>query len=111
MAAVPQEVIAPTVSAEDLTALQRTVTSFDREQLIWSSGFLAGLAGAAHSVQPLAETIPFVATESTTWTIFYATETGNSRRVAEKLADQSKQAGLSVKLQDLREFRPECPCT
>lgn len=106
MAAVPQEVIAPTVSAEDLTALQRTVVSFDREQLIWSSGFLAGLAGAAQPTQQIPAAFPIAAPQSVTWTIFYATETGNSRRVAEKLADQSKQAGLTVKLQDLREFRP-----
>jgi len=106
VAAVPQEVIAPTVSAEDLMALQRTVVSFDREQLIWSSGFLAGLAGSAQPVQQIPDSILSAAPESATWTIFYASETGNSRRVAEKLADQSKQAGLAVKLQDLREFRP-----
>ena len=46
MASNPQEAIAPTVSAEDLTALQRAVANFDREQLIWSSGYLAGMAGS-----------------------------------------------------------------
>lgn len=106
MAAVPQQVIAPTVSTEELMALQRTVVSFDREQLIWSSGFLAGLADSAQAVQQIPNSILSTAAESVTWTIFYATETGNSRRVAEKLADHSKRAGLAVELQDLREFRP-----
>ena len=111
MASVPQEVIAPTVSvptvsAEHLTALQSAVAEFDREQLIWSSGFLAGLAGTASPRLEVSPSIPVALPRSTTWTIFFATETGNSRRVAQKLVDQARQAGLSAKLQDLRDFRP-----
>ena len=106
MAPVPQEVIAPTVGAEHLTALQSAVVGFDREQLIWSSGFLAGLARTQSPRPEVATTIPVVQPQSTTWTIFFATETGNSRRVAQKLADEAGQAGLSVKLQDLRDYRP-----
>ena len=106
MASVPQEVIAPTVSAEHLAALHNVVVAFDREQLIWSSGFLAGLAGAKLPISEVAPIIPVAAPESTTWTVLFATETGNSRRVAEKLADEAVQAGLSVKLQDIRDFRP-----
>lgn len=106
MASVPQEVIAPTVSAEHLTALQSAVVGFDREQLIWSSGYLAGLARTESPRPEVATTIPVVQPQSTTWTVFFATETGNSRRVAQKLADEAVQAGLSVKLQDLRDYRP-----
>ena len=116
MASVPQEVIAPTVSvppvsvptvsAEHLTALQSAVAEFDREQLIWSSGFLAGLAGTASPSLEVSPSIPVALPRSTTWTIFFATETGNSRRVAQNLVDQARQAGLSAKLQDLRDFRP-----
>ncbi len=50
MASNPQDAIAATVSADDLTALRQAVVHFDREQLIWSSGFLAGLAGSAAAV-------------------------------------------------------------
>ena len=93
MASNPQDAIAPTVSAEDLTALQQSVAHFDREQLIWSSGFLAGLAGstapasAANSLHAVAVPFADAPPESATWHVFYATETGNSRRVAEELAD------------------------
>ncbi len=79
--AVPQEVIAATVSAEKLTALQDTVADFDREQLIWSSGYLAGLAGSAgpgNSLHDLAADPAGTASSvhGTTWHVFYATETG-----------------------------------
>ena len=106
MASVAQEIIAPTVSAEDLTTLQDAVVGFDREQLIWTSGFLAGLAGAARPAEQIPAAVPITAPETSTWTVFYATETGNSRRIADKLAEQSKQAGLSVNVVNLREFRP-----
>ena len=105
MASVPQEVIAPTVSAEHLTALQNTVVGFDREQLIWTSGFLAGLAGAAAPAVAVPPAIPLELPQAQVWTIFYATETGNSRRIAEKLREDSKLAGLAVDLRDLRDFR------
>lgn len=106
MATVPQEVFAPTVSASDLSALQSAVGEFDKEQLIWSSGFLAGLAVAAEPHRSVATANPQAVSHSATWSIFYATETGNSRKIAEKLAEQARAAGIAVKLQDLRDVRP-----
>ena len=101
MAANPQPQISPTVSTEDLVALQQVVERFDRTQLIWSSGYLAGLAG---STAPVA-----VATEPTadTWHVFYATETGNSRQVAQQLVNNAEAAGLRTELHDLRDTRPK----
>lgn len=111
MSSIPQDVL-PIVSAEDVTALQQAVVRFDREQLIWSSGYLAGLAGSAApdlSLPDLAANPAGTApsTQGVTWHVFYATETGNSRRIAEKLATKATQAGLSIQLQDLRDARPK----
>ena len=117
MASVPQDAIAPTVSAEDLTALQQTVAHFDREQLIWSSGFLAGLAGSTAPQAFLGDirsaTAANVAvstrasTQADTWHVFYATETGNSRHIAEQLAADAAAVGLQTEVQDLRDVRPK----
>ena len=113
MASVPQDAIAPTVSAEDLTALQQTVAHFDREQLIWSSGFLAGLAGSTApqaflgDIRSAAAANVAVSTQADTWHVFYATETGNSRRVAEQLAANAAAVGLQTEVQDLRDVRPK----
>ena len=109
MASNPQDVIGPTVDVADLAALQETVAHFDREQLIWSSGFLAGLAGStapqasAGSLQPVAA----ANSAADTWHIFYATETGNSRKVAEELASNAGIAGLTSELHDLSITRPK----
>lgn len=109
MASVPQEVIAPTVSASDLTALQQAVAHFDREQLIWSSGFLAGMAGSTAPRAGVELNYPVTAAKSTAepWQIFYATETGHSRQVAEQVAANASAVGLSAELHDLRNTRPK----
>jgi sulfite reductase (NADPH) flavoprotein alpha-component len=96
-----------------LTALQQTVAHFDREQLIWSSGFLAGMAGstapraAVGSLQPIATTHVATSNAADTWHIFYATETGHSRQIAAQLAANAAAAGLATEVHDLRTTRPK----
>ena len=117
MASNPQDAIAPTVSAEDLTALQRAVAHFDREQLIWSSGYLAGMAGSTAPIGFLddihlaAAANAAISTQSSaqpdTWHVFYATETGTSREIAEQLAADAASVGLKTDVQDLRDVRPK----
>ena len=46
MAAIAKEHVAPIVCSDDVTALHRVVENFDKNQLIWCSGYLAGLSGA-----------------------------------------------------------------
>ncbi len=105
MAANPQDIIAPVLDAADLSALQRTVARFDREQLIWGSGYLAGLAGPITSVLPPPGVLADASVD--TWHIFYATETGNSRSVAESLAKDAGSVGLTAELHDLSNTRPK----
>ncbi|MGI9271509.1 MAG: diflavin oxidoreductase [Woeseiaceae bacterium] len=109
MAANPQNRITPTIGVEELSALQMAVAHFDREQLIWSSGFLAGMAGST-APQPsveLSQPVAAANSSSDTWHVFYATETGNSRNVAEQLASNAAVAGLSTELHDLSITRPK----
>jgi len=101
LAANPQQQISPTVSTEDLAALQQIVERFDRTQLIWSSGYLAGLAGSTAPIAVASEPAP------DTWHIFFATETGNSREIAQQLASSAKAVGLHTELHDLRDTRPK----
>ncbi len=111
MASVPQQIISPavTVGADELSALHSTVVGFDRDQLIWSSGYLAGLAGSQAQAVASPSNAPAIvsAPSDDSWTIFYATETGNSRDIAENLAAESKAAGIAVEVQDLRDYRPK----
>lgn len=107
MATVPQTTLMPPMQADSLDALRSAVSGYDREQLLWSSGYLAGMAAVRVAEdRPATIQAPAPAREST-WCIFYATETGNSRRVAESLAERSGSAGLRTELHDLRDYRPK----
>ncbi|MGH8194194.1 MAG: assimilatory sulfite reductase (NADPH) flavoprotein subunit [Woeseiaceae bacterium] len=106
MAAVPNVRVAPPLPSENLQALRAVVADFDYDQLLWASGFLAGMARSAGTAEVPAQQ-PADAPGSDSWTVFYATETGNSRRVAEALAERARRAGLAVELQDLRDYRPK----
>ncbi len=78
----------------------------DQQQLWWASGYLAGLAASGAQAgkaqpAPAAEASPAPA-----WTIFYATETGNSRSIAEELLGQIQGLGVEARAVDLADFRP-----
>ncbi|MCH8160208.1 MAG: assimilatory sulfite reductase (NADPH) flavoprotein subunit [Proteobacteria bacterium] len=113
MASIPQDAIVPTVSAAELTALQQAVADFDRDQLIWSSGYLVGLAGSTelrispNSLRAVAPANTASSKNADQWHVFYASETGNSRNVAERLAANAAAVGLTVTVQDLRDIRPK----
>ncbi|MEW8333992.1 MAG: flavodoxin domain-containing protein [Candidatus Thiodiazotropha sp.] len=74
-----------------LTRLQQAVEGLNSEQLIWASGYLAGLG----AVQPA---IGEAANEAPLLTILYATHGGNARGVAEALADGARAWGLAPRL-------------
>lgn len=90
-----------------LEQLRALVSGLERDQLIWTSGYLAALAHSAEASTSLAPS-PLPAAERADdqlWTIFFASETGNSRKVAESLHQRSAEFGITTRLQDLRGFR------
>lgn len=106
MAAFPNAKVAPPLPGANLQALRDVVADFDYDQLVWASGYLAGLARSTVAADvPAAQ--PAAAPAGDTWTIFYATETGNARRVAQDLAEKARAAGLGVELQDLADYKPK----
>lgn len=101
MSSVPQHAATIPLDAERRVQLDAATAGLDPQQLLWSSGYLAGLAAAAGA--PAASAVP----AAETWHLLYATETGNSRRVAEGLAERARDAGIAVELSDLRDLRPK----
>ncbi len=112
MAINQQDVVAQTLNVEQRDALRRTVADFDREMLLWSSGYVAGLAEAAAPLlsgnenQLAVNSVAANSEPASTWHIFFATETGNSRQAAEGLERRFREQGASVELHDLAEYRP-----
>lgn len=110
-----------------LTLIQELIASASREELIWLSGYLAGImaqrAGETSAssiaspattpgVAPLAEpaiadlSAPILASPAITRiTIAYGTESGNSKKLASDFATKAKKSGINAKLVGLEQYR------
>ena len=91
-----QQNLNPTSSALDvnqLTLLQQATASYSSLQLAWASGYLAAKSESGQSVT-LSPAPALVAAKILT--ILYASQTGNAKGVASKLAQSAKAAGISV---------------
>ncbi|HEY1139489.1 MAG TPA: assimilatory sulfite reductase (NADPH) flavoprotein subunit [Lysobacter sp.] len=100
MSAVPALTVPPSLlSQEQAVLLEQLTGGLDGAGLWWLSGSAAGLARshALPSARPssLAVAEPQTASQLT---IVYGSQTGNAKRLAEKLAQQVETAGLGVRL-------------
>lgn len=96
------------LSETKLNALKEISGSFSRDEAVWASGFLAGIAGSSAAVQDAPS--PAVHAESVAAkkiTLAYGTETGNSKKLAVELAGIIKKKGVQVKLADLSQYKPK----
>jgi sulfite reductase (NADPH) flavoprotein alpha-component len=103
-----------------MTLMQELIAGSSREELIWLSGYLAGVvaqgapasahAAPAVSAQaaPAAATQPAVPEAAATpvkITIAYGTETGNAKKLATDFAARAKKKGIQAKLVGLEQYR------
>jgi sulfite reductase (NADPH) flavoprotein alpha-component len=96
------------LSEAKLNALREISGSFSRDEAVWASGFLAGLAGSSVAVQEAI--FPAIHAETVFQkkiTLAYGTETGNSKKLAVELAGIIKKKGVQVKLADLSQYKPK----
>ena len=100
MNAVVNLPVSPPLPEGKAPLLAQLTEGLDAASLWWLSGYAAGLAGrtavvlADQIVPPVAGASADVARLS----IVYGSQTGNSKRLAERLAEQSQAAGVTVRL-------------
>ncbi|WP_160137859.1 sulfite reductase flavoprotein subunit alpha [Chryseobacterium sp. c4a] len=96
------------LSETKLNILKQISSDFSRDESIWASGYLAGLAGTPLTgIQPpLQVALPEHNTVKKI-TLAYGTETGNSKKLATALAGIIKKKGIQVKLADLSQYKPK----
>jgi len=94
--------ISPNVASELERSLAPLARDLDSEQLAWASGYLAGLGAAqGERIAPSTEAAPGVAV-----TVWYGSETGNGRGVAERLARALEEQGHAVDLASTADIQP-----
>jgi len=84
-----------------LKTLQELIEDSTPEELIWISGYLAGLVKLGVGVQAEPAAKPSVQKI----TLVFGTDTGNSKKLASTFAAKAKKSGVHVKLQSLDQYR------
>jgi len=91
-----------------MTLMQELIAGSSREELIWLSGYLAGVVAQNSAPAPVAVPVaaPAVAAANLPKiTVAYGTETGNSKKLATDLAARAKKKGIQAKLVGLEQYR------
>ncbi|QEA12373.1 assimilatory sulfite reductase (NADPH) flavoprotein subunit [Comamonas flocculans] len=89
------------ISREKAQTAADLVQGLDRPALEWLAGFMAGAAARLRADAPQAATPVALAAGTAVQqqlTILYGSQTGNAKRVAEKLAAEVQAAGLPVRI-------------
>lgn len=97
---------APVPGELELSRLRAAVSGFSTEYLIWSSGYLAGLAAS-----PAAATDHNIATVQTgspgRLTILYGSQTGNAKRIADEVAVRAATHSIASRVVSMADYRPQ----
>lgn len=86
--------------------LQTAVSDLSPEQLIWVSGFAAGLAAAGDINSATDSPVALQTDASEQLTVLYGSQTGNGERIAEALIRKAQDHGYAARLQSLADFKP-----
>jgi len=88
---------------QQLRLLQNSIGGLNPAQSQWLSGYMAGRLTESLQTAHLPQSLPEPANSLV---IIYATETGNSKRIAMELAASVKQQGFNTELHSMDNFRP-----
>ncbi len=84
-----------------LKTLQEFISTSTRDELLWVNGYLNGILAQQQTI----ETETASKSKAGKITIAYATETGNSKRLATAFAARAKKQGIHAKVQSLDQYR------
>jgi sulfite reductase (NADPH) flavoprotein alpha-component len=100
----------PALTDEQWQQIQALATSLDDKQLIWLSGFFAGIEhkkraslspGLGPALQGAGERLSF----TRNLTVLYGSETGNCAALSAELVERAKTAGLPARLQNMADYK------
>jgi sulfite reductase (NADPH) flavoprotein alpha-component len=86
-----------------LSQISAAVAGLDKEQLIWASGYLAGLSRSGNS----AAAIPAVNSQpNNVLTILFGSQTGNAKHAAMAYAESAKAKGYVTNVVSMSDYKP-----
>jgi sulfite reductase (NADPH) flavoprotein alpha-component len=101
------------LTKEKLNLLRELIAGSTKEELIWLSGYLAGIvaqtsetaAASSPALTPEQAPDPTPRVPVKKLTIAYGTETGNAKKLATDFAAKAKKKGIHAKLVGLEQYR------
>jgi sulfite reductase (NADPH) flavoprotein alpha-component len=90
------------ISQEKKKKIKEFIDSLNKEEQIWTIGFLEGIQNGKAPVENLSRN-NFA--ENKKITIAYGTESGNSKKIANLFASRAKQEGIHAKIVSLDQYR------
>ncbi|MDN4504316.1 assimilatory sulfite reductase (NADPH) flavoprotein subunit [Alteromonadaceae bacterium BrNp21-10] len=84
-------------------SVNQTISTLDPKQMIWVSGYLAGLAQSGAAVAPVAQP---ESDSVATLTILFGSQTGNAKGVADEYKAKAIAAGFAVNLVSMADYKP-----
>jgi len=95
----------PGLNDIQMSSLAKAVSGYSKDQLVWASGYLAGLSAAgvqADSTVPATQvTLP-----TPTLTVMYGSQTGNAKHEAKAFSEQLKANGAKTNLVSMADYKP-----
>ena len=98
--------IVPAPQQELEQALSQWARELEAPQLQWASGYLAGMAAARLEAGETSAKAAPEAVAQPTLTIWYGSETGNGRGVAQRLAQEAEDHGFAVEICSTVDVQP-----
>lgn len=92
---------------QQLSKITQAVSGLSRDQLVWTSGFLAGMAqGQAGDTGTIASVESQNSAASASITVMYGSQTGNAKHAASDYAEILNAKGLTVNLVNMADYKP-----
>jgi sulfite reductase (NADPH) flavoprotein alpha-component len=89
------------INDAQLSQISAAVAGLNKEQLIWASGYLAGMSqGAAAAVAPVGEA------QSKVITVMFGSQTGNAKHAAIAYAESAKAKGYATNVVSMADYKP-----
>lgn len=99
-----QRLPAPPLAEPAMNGLRQATEGYSAEQLLWASGYLAGLAATGGASAAPAAATAAVAEAAPRLTILYGSQTGNGRELAARLAAEAEARGLASELLSMADY-------
>ncbi|MCG8435256.1 MAG: flavodoxin domain-containing protein, partial [Gammaproteobacteria bacterium] len=93
------------LNEQQLHSLKTATQTLSAEQLIWASGYLAGLAQIRPTEVSASADTAAAASTSAVITVLYGSQTGNGEKLAKQLHASLAAQGLTAQLVNMRDYR------